>query len=86
MRNEEMDIIEERFNNEETLQDKEYFLNEINKDLSELFRELEELQELQEPEEDEEEDEELESDGDTPKSKNGVKIKGDSGSCEKWNI
>ena len=39
----ELDIITERFNTEETLQDKEYFLSDIRKMLNELEAELEEM-------------------------------------------
>jgi hypothetical protein len=39
----ELDIITERFNTEETLQDKEYFLSDIRKMLNELEADLEEM-------------------------------------------
>lgn len=40
-----MEEIRNRFNEEETIQDKEYYLNEISRILKELYQELEELKE-----------------------------------------
>ena len=39
----ELDLITERYNTEETLEDKEYFLSDIRKMLNELEADLEEI-------------------------------------------